>query len=352
MTGARATSGATRSEGGPAGAGRGPEGADVEMRRFRTWEQDTPHDPENAWRTVARYAVLRAFTNWPTMMLHVLALLFAVVVIGSLSYGLRFEGVYDGYAGAPADVVHVGLALFAVPAGAMLLWIGAPMFSEDLRFNAPLFYFAKPLRTRHYMQGKVLHLAATLAAVSYVPILLFLLVIPVLGFPDAPTSYIWDDTPLDPEELHFWEVETISSFGEWTYVMGIVTFGAAVVLAWTTSVVSLVSTYTRRAWHAAMSVVALVGGWGMLGLVASDSFRNAYGNLTGPFGWLNAVLFLPLELEFSLAANPMPGDAAFYGERFAGAWPTFWLAHLILIATTVLFLWLTLRRLRRLEAIL
>lgn len=329
------------------------DGSEVEFRRFRTWEKDTTGDPRNAWRIVAKYAVLRMTSNSIMRMLLVLALVFSVVTVGGLTFAAQEGFDYADargesvYAGTPWEMLMGMQFLFLLPVGVFLLFVGAPMFSEDLRFNAPLLYFSKPLRTRQYLQGKLAHLAGTFAAFSLVPLSLFMLVVLTMGFPDPPAQYWYNDQPLTADQVAAWRSAHITGFADWAYGAFFVILANINILAWTTAVTGLLSAYTQRAWHAAMGLVALVGAWGILGLVLMDSSNSVAGNLAGPFGWAYAIAVLPLQMR-SGDLITFSDDAGYYDA----AWPTVWGAHLLFAATTVLFLYLIQRRLRRLEAIL
>lgn len=325
--------------------------AQLERRRFRTWEPETGARPDEAWRVVLKYGLLCNLRSWYILLPLVLSLVAVVVSIGAASYGWADPIDRDGVQYPEV----LGLAtMFFVLGGVFVFLVGTPLLSEDLRFNAHLFYFSKPLRVRHYLAGKAALLGAFLAATVLLPVVLAILLAAVVGgpgvqAPDFQGLYGSFDPSWPARAQHEWETQTLRGAADWLYLGAVLVCGTVAALAFLLAVTLAVSAFTRRAWHAAMGLVAILGGWGILGVVAMDLTGTAWQNVFGPAGWFYLLLAMPLELRFGVAANPATGIRP---ERYDAGGPAVLCAYAIVGTLTYLAGWLALRRLQRQEALL
>ena len=307
----------------------------LERRRFRTWEQDTQAPPSRRWAVVLRFSALRTLRTWYLASLLALAVLLAAIGLVAFSY--------DAINGTNKDAYAAAAGMFLVMPTVFLLLVGAPLLAEDVRFNAPLFYFSRPLRTVDYLLGKCLHAFGLVAATGLVPIVLFCLMVLLIGVHDvSPTDPYTGDLRSD-EEMAALSAQRIDGVGEALYAAFVTILGAASVLFFATSAMIACSAYTRRAWHAAMAFVAILGCWSLLGVFAIELVKGAGQHLFGPAGWGYLVLGAPMDAFF--AQPPLP-------SYLRGAGLAIPLAHLLLIGTGIGSLRLAQRRLRRLEGLL
>lgn len=309
----------------------------VERRRFRTWEPDTSARPDQAWKIVFRYGIQRSLRAWWVVLPLVGAAVAIVMMLAGASMSWSLSE--PGWGPQHWELIDMAWGLLAIGAAFVFL-VGTPLFSEDLRFNAPLFYFSKPLRVRDYVLGKAMHLAVVLVAVVMVPLVLLLILGMVLGPANA----------VPPEgavagQVADWKVETLDTVGDWLFAAAVLLPGVLLILAFATAVTLAVSVHTRRAWHSAMALVAILGGWSLLGSIAGEFTRNATGHLFGPAGWLYLIIAMPLQRHFLPEAShdPVP-------PGLQHALPAILLAYLIVGALTFLCGALVMHRLRRQEA--
>lgn len=309
----------------------------VESRRFRTWEPDATVRPERAWRIVLKYGLTQNLRSWWVVLPLVAALVGLVALLGAatVEWGSAEEG-----GGAYVETLSAFVGGILAIGAAFVFLVGTPLFSEDLRFNAPLFYFSKPLRIRDYVLGKASQLALIVAATTLLPILALLVIGALLAPANAtpPTEAFY----LDPAD---WKTRTLDTVGDWAYAAAVLLPGVVAVSAFVVSATLLASVYTRRAWHSAMALVAVLGGWGILGAIASETSRSAFQHIFGPGGWFYLLTVLPLDLRF----DPQARDAVVAPESTL-AWPAILTAYVLVVGLSVLFYALTVRRLRRQEA--
>lgn len=313
----------------------------VETRRFRTWESDVEAAPARAWRIVFKYGLLRVLRAWHMRLLLVLSLIFAVIMLGTYSYTLA-----DVPTGPDGEAVTAATASILLPTIAFLLFVGAPMFSEDLRFNAPLFYFSKPVTARDYVLGKGSLLTAILAVTALLPFLIFLGFTLVGALTAQPLR--WDGTPLSGDALVEWDQTHLNSFQDWLYVTVSVLPGLFVYMVFLASLFVAMSAWTQRAWHAAIGAVAVFGGWSILGLTASEVSNTALGDAFGPLGWFQVMVVAPVEVRFGFWQSYRPTTPE-YLTQLGTAIP---LTYTMVIGATVLCWLATHWRLRRMEGIL
>ncbi len=316
--------------------------AEVEHRRFRTWEADTERSPSASWLIIFRYGLARLVRTWYLGFVLVATLILTVIFVGSA----LVKGSGGGFDGGDLWAIA---ATFLLPAAFVVFLVGCPIFSEDMRFNAHLFYFSKPLRVRDYLAGKAALLGGTMLMVWFLPVLLAVLLIPMGGFPEVPLQSRFSGEPTSELYRHDWRVHHVDSFVDWLYVLATLIPGTLVVLSFITSFSLMVSSLTRRAWHAAMGIVVPVGGLSLLGTMFEGTIRNAFWVVTGPIQWMYGVLFLPIELRFDEQANPFDG-AVMETYKFGGA--AVFMAYLLLLTATVVCTWVTYQHLRKREGML
>jgi hypothetical protein len=306
----------------------------IEHRRLRTWEADAAVDPGRSWRIILRYGLLRSLRSWWIIIPLIAVAVTIIFSIGAFSSELSFDPH-----GARASDVQGLVALYAMQGIVFLFLLGAPLFSEDLRFHAPLFYFSKPLKVHHYYLGKAGLLALFLAAVTILPVLILMLVGPAFGLPAQEP----DPRHTSPLGLLEWRIAHLNSMGDWGYTMLVLVPAVVVLSAFFISITLLMSAFTRRAWHCAMAMVAIIGGWSLLGAIATEFTDTAFEHIFGPAGWVYLIMDLPMALRFGITANGAWGDP---GRSYDAA------AYVIVLSLTAAATWATLNRLRRQEAIL
>lgn len=322
----------------------------VERQRFRTWDAKRDIDAGRQWRIIVRYGVgpmLRSWYIYTPLVMWAMALIAVLGVSTSLWVSSEPSSVNGMALGA------IAMSFLAV-GGLFTLLVGSQVFSEDLRFNSPLFYFSKPLRTPQYAWGKIAHIAAFVVTATLVPVVLWLLLgllvgMPLRSMPDFEAWYGGGRPGMVERFEHEWRVNSIDGLGQWAYAVAVVVPGLLAASTFFVSLAAVIGVHTRRAWHTAMGIVAVIGGWGMLGVIAGDLHRTALADAYGPFGWIHAVVMMPLELAFSTSANPLMGEPSRHYEHAGGAIAV---GYVMLLGLSALCIHLTLRRLRRLEALL
>lgn len=329
-----------------AGPGMAP-GQVLERRRFRSWDGES-EPPARPWTILVRYGIVRMLRTWWIATLLVLVLVYDIVIVGVASYAFA-----DGNA-ADYEFVLVGVSMLTMPAVLFLLLLGSPSFAEDVRVNAPLFYFSRPLHRDQYVIGKTVTVGGLLAAITLVPMVVCILLMLLLGIPLArqPSGpYVTAAT------LASWKATHIDTFADGLYTSLTVLLGTVLVLAFLTSGALLCSAYTKRGWHAGVAFVALLGGWSMLGSYAGSLVRSVYGELFSPAGWADLAVTVPQTIRYTLADLRLDAAAADTGaytntylrsqENYYAAAPgAIALAYVLLAATTLVFSSLTLRRIR------
>lgn len=320
----------------------------VDFRRFRTWDDAPDQDGQPTWRILLRYGYVRLASSWPGRTLLILLAVGIVVLLGGASYG------FASGTGVQADGWTASMVAGVAPLAAILLLVAAPLFADDLRFNAPLFYFSKPLRVRDYFAGKLAFLGSLVGAAVILPSLILLLLALLVGVPfGEPTGYCLRHlgneycTPAQVAiERAYWEATHIDSVAEWLAAAAVTIPGLLVLTAMFTSLAVLCSIYTQRGWHAGMAFVALVGGTSIAGGVLADSVKGSLGHLASPTGWAYLMVGLPMNLMFR-GTEPMNRYEEEAVRNFGLAIP---LAYLLALATLGLALWLSYARLSRQEA--
>jgi hypothetical protein len=324
-----------------AGSARGAVGT-VDFRRFRTWDAEPSTVATPAWRIVARYEYVRLVSNWSGVALMILLVVVGVLVVGFASYGFAQGTSISGAALG-------GLAMTGFyPLAAILLLLGGPLLADDVRFNAPLFYFSKPLRVQDYFAGKVAFLASVVGWGVLLPVLLVLLMALVVGVPTAhPPEHYADPAHFTAAEsaalVANWRASHVDTVGDWVAAASALVPGILVCAAFFVALAVAASAYTRRGWHAGMAFVAIVGGTAIAGGVLADAIEGAAAHLWSPVGWSYLILGLPLDMMFHVG-RPL-GEVT----RFRGAGTAIPLAYVLMLAATGLLAWASLRRLRRLE---
>ena len=315
----------------------------VDVRRFRTWDAEPQEGAHKPWRIVARYGYVRLTSSWAGLSLLILLAIFVVVAVGSSSYAMASGS------GLSYEAWGFTLISFGYPLAFILLLVGGPLFAEDLRFNAPLFYFSKPLRPAQYMAGKVAFLASLVAAAVVVPVLLMALLTLVVGVPasevpERPSYFRQLDAAEYQEYVRNWKLTHIDTVADWVTATAVTLPAFLLFAGMLLAVMVACSLHTRRGWHAGTAFVALVGGLGMAGVVLSDSGQTALAHTGGPFGWAYLMLVMPLEMAFSDTANP-------YDQvRLENAGTAIAIAYACVIAVTAVAAALSLRRIRTQEA--
>jgi hypothetical protein len=260
--------------------------AAVETRRFRTWE-DEAELPLRPWRTVFKFGMVRMWRTWYLTLLAVAALVSAALFIG-------FQTVEWTQHGQPTTgSLQGGIAFLIFPALVFLVLVGAPLLAEDIRFNAPLFYFSRPLRPQDYLRGKAMQLGLVLAIFGLVPIAAMM----VAALPSVVTGQ--STTP-----------GTIASVGDWLVALLAALAGTSAILLFLASATICASAFTKRGWHAGVAAFAVVGSFGVLGAAASFGLKGAYLDLFGPFGWMKQALTGPWALYFRAPGQSLPDGTA------------------------------------------
>lgn len=314
----------------------------VDFRRFRTWDAEPAMVSTPTWRILVRYGYIRLASSWPGRILLILLAVVVVAIVGGASYG------FAGGVGVDAMAWSGVFVLFCFPLAAILLIVGSSLFADDIRFNAPLFYFSKPVSVGAYFRGKLAFLGSLVGAAVVAPILLLLLLalfvgVPAGAPPEAPWYHVNQQT--DDQWREEWYATHVDSVGEWTLATVVTLPGMLLATTLFAALAVACSVYTRRGWHAGMAFVALVGGTSLAGGVLADSLRGASANLASPIGWAYLMVGMPMELLFARPGPRRPYEA----EALAGAEFAIPLAYLLAAATTAGALWLSHLRLARQE---
>ncbi len=312
---------------------------EVETRRLRTWAHDEGHIPQRPWRIILKFGYLRMSRNGYLVSLGIIIAVVELLTIAGMARGIASADSAPG----PGELTAAVFGLVAMGVVALVL-IGAPLFADDLRFNAPLFYFSRPLRPDDYLRGKALQVASVILAVTILPLVIFIVLGLTLGSaagtPTGPAGI-----PLTASQLADFHESHVLGFAQWLYAGAVLLAGVTVVMAFLLAVTLCASAYTRRGWHAGMAALAVIGGWGLIGASATLGAKGAYSMLFGPFGWMTLVLQQPMAVHFRDQSEALP----LYLRGHEWAIP---IAYLFLIGTTFLALGATVRRLRRVEALL
>lgn len=320
----------------------------VDFRRFRTWDAEPAMVATPAWRILVRYGYIRLTSSWMGRILLILLAIAAVLTVGATSYALA------GGSGIPAMAWLGSMMQFSLPLAAILLLVAGPLFAEDIRFNAPLFYFSKPLTTADYLRGKLAFLGSLVGLAVVVPILLLLVLSLVVGLPashapDAAEAQMRGyRTPAEIAEYRAdWQSSHIDTLPEWFGATAATLPGLLLVVGMFTAIAVACSAYTRRGWHASMAFVAIVGGTAIAGATFADSVEGAAGHLASPVGWTSLILSMPLTLMFPSQAG---GLNDYQKQQVEGAATAIPVAYVLTLATTLACLWLARRRLLAQEA--
>ena len=328
--------------------------AEVESRRFRTWETASTTGSVVVWWLLVRYLVNRYIRVWYVYMVVILGVFGALLGVFLLNvvageeqqiFGVRPDLIQEG----PLAFIGIGMALFA-------LLVTAPSIAEDVRFNAHLFYFSKPVRTWDYMLGKTAFNFFGLALVGIIPALILAGTVLSIGPWDesAILELLIEDgaTPAEAraqmDEMRSDRVDT------WADAWYLATMPLLATLSLSVGLVGLTmafSAFTRRAWHAAVGVVIFIVGWSVLGGIASETIESAEWRLYFPAGWMDAVTFLPISYRFRPYCPPEDGGryCDYLNEEFAHAASTIWLSHLFLVLIGVIGMMVTWARVKRLQ---
>ncbi len=309
----------------------------VETRRFRTWETGAAV-ATGAWRIVFRYALERSRRTWYMGLLAVAAIVALIFNAG---------GLFSSDAGVvAADAMLLPLVVSFFFGAVVLMLVGAPGLAEDRRFNAPLLYFSKPLRPQSYLAGKAAHLGLLLGLLVVLPLALLLVVAFAASLGGgAPETSGYANSP---EAQHEWRVRHIDAPGDALLAMVTLVPGVALGTAWCATVVMLASSYTSRAWHAALAALGGIAVPSLAGGILSGGVSGAFEGLFGPVQWLGSVIYLPWNLLFDPGADPYYGDVS---SAYDGAGLTIVLAYALLIGTGYAAWRLTLRRVGNLEGL-
>jgi hypothetical protein len=314
----------------------------VDVRRFRTWDVEPGQGAQPPWRIVARYGYVRLASGWMGRILLVLLAVFAVVVLGGSSYGMASGAGLD-HASWAALLTVFGYALALI-----LILVGGPLFAEDLRFNAPLFYFSKPLRPVQYLAGKVAFLGSLVAAAVVLPVVLMAVLALAIGVPSSKVPelppYVSFSAAERAEWIRQWQLRNIDTVGDWATAVSTTLPAFLALTAMLVAVMVACSLHTRRGWHASIAFVALVGGLGLAGVVLSDSGDTALAHVGGPFGWAYLMVYMPLELAFTDTSNP-------YSQlRLENAGTAIAVSYALTLLATAIAVAASLRRIRTQEA--
>lgn len=328
--------------------------AEVEFRRFRTWDSRSQAKAGRNWWLIVRSLTQRYARSWYVYMVIVLGLFGAVLGL----FLMNLEGPREIPVGVSPHLVSEGpMAFIGIGMGLFAMLVTAPSIAEDIRFNAQLFYFSKPMRVGDYMLGKNGFNFLGLAIVGLVP----MLVLSIAALSIGPGSEAGIREALtaqgaSPEEANEfiarWKHTSVDTWAEALYVAGMPLLAVISVSIGLVGVTTAVSAFTRRAWHAAVGTVVLITGWSILGEVAATGVETAKYRLYHPAGWLDAVTFLPFRNQFrdgSCYGQQGGGWCAYEMRMLEDATYTIWMSHALLIATGLAGLLVTWIRLKRLE---
>ncbi len=343
--------------------------ATVEHRVFRTWEADVRANRVRAWMLLLGSLVNRYSRAWYVYMIMVLGIFGAMLGLflsaqGSDFYAAGLQGIPVGpdpgiMQEGPIQFILLGMMLFTVI-------VAAPSIAEDVRFNAQLFYFSKPMRVSDYMLGKGLFNALGLAVVGIVP--MAILSITVLGTGPGDAQGITDAMLLERASqedidsvLDRWRHEGVDSWSDAFYLALMPLAGIVSISVGLTGFTLALSSFTRRAWHAAVGVFLIIQGWSAVGAINASHIETSERLRYHPNGWSEAVLFLPNEQRFRYAhcvpesihyRDPAERgyDPCLYENlRIEGADTTILVAHVALWLVGILSLIVAIARLKRLE---
>ncbi len=314
---------------------------EVETRRLRTWDHDATHIPQRPWRIILKFGYLRMSRAWALVGIGIVVAVIEILMLAVMARGIA--NVND--APTPEGVMAYVFTFIAFGVVALVL-IGSPLFADDLRFNAPLFYFSRPLRPDDYLRGKAMQMASLLVVFTLLPTVVLVLLGLTLGSAGgSPTDY--SGTALRGADLANFYASHVAGFSDWLYTGFVLVVGAAVVMAFLTAIVLCASAYTRRGWHAGMAALAVIGGTGLIGASATLGAKGAYQLLFGPFGWIGLVLERPITIHFRFQGDWQNLPGTYNGAQWAIP-----VAYVLLITATALAFGATVRRLRRVEALL
>lgn len=322
--------------------------ARVEARRFRTWEVDAHGDSEHSMRTIVKYGLIKILGAWHIRLLLVLALLFTIGTLGAFSYEIASGGHPQYGTGMDGELFAAAVMLAFLPTLAFLIFVAAPLFAEDLRFNAPLFYFSKPVSGREYLWGKIGLLVLVLAATVLVPLLLFILMAlvgTILAKPPTQ-SFNWESTQEFNLRVQEWHLHNMDTFGDWAYAVGTVLPAFLVMFILLIVIFLTASAWTSRAWHAAIAGLSVLGVLSFLGGTVMDSSRTAMGSAFGPVGWVELLIFIPLSRRFD--NEPMYS----WREEYYATYPAAVVTSYILMFGLIVACWFAMQlRIRRMEGL-
>lgn len=310
----------------------------VESRRFRTWDESRDLEADHRVRLLIKAQFLRYRHNWPFWVVFGLAVLGAIAAMMAPFGELDAIGYVDG-----ATIAYGYFGAAAPLAGIAIILFGSPTIAEDLRFNAPLFYFSRPVRVWDYVLAKVGFLLALLGIVIGMGLVTTLLgTLVTIRDADVPRRP-WMSPEYHQELVLRAQEAGVTHVGDWLVLSLILVTGTLSVAFFLSTAMIAVSSCTRRAWHAAVGFLVLIGTWGFLGIglgfVMAD---NAWQLLWGPFGWIAATTFLPADAYFA--------DGEWTLTRgIAGVAP---LAHLLMIASGLAFVRFTRSRVAKMEGAL
>ncbi len=334
--------------------------AEVESRRFRTWETGAQSNVVRSWWLLTRYQFNRYVRTWYVYMIIILGIFGAMLGLfmmslmagdaGGMPLGARPDIIQEG----PMAFIGIAMILFA-------LLVTAPTIAEDLRFNAQLFFFSKPLRVRDYMLGKNAFNFIGMFIVGLIPVLILSATVLATGPGDeaALRSFMveeggWDASDVD-EFIVEWKYSGVDNWGDAFYLAFMPVAAVGSLAVGLVGLTMAVSSFTRRAWHAAVGTVVLVMGWSVLGAVVGDGIRSSRGLLYYPMGWVRATVFLPFESRFP-DSYCMPGSRNFergycdwIHEQTLHADSTIALAHLFLVLAGVVGITVAWLRIKRME---
>ncbi len=304
----------------------------VDSRRFRTWTDESDEDA-SVPRTIIKYGLIRTLASPYVRILLVLSLIATIGAIGTLLSFVFGGGFSTEGTGLHGEVFGASLLLALIPAVTFLLFVGAPLFSEDMRFNAPLFYYSKPVTWRDYLLGKFGVLGVVLGATVLVPVVLFLLITMVSSFFARPPTRarFYEDSGEFNARVAEWGPSQIDSFPEWLFATFTAVPALLVFLLFLVVTFCAMSTWTTRAWHAGTASVVFLGILSMVGGLIQDSSRTVVGGAFGPFGWLEATIVGPLALFFS------DGQLSTYRETYYSTLPQAIVLSYLVMAGWILF---------------
>ncbi len=333
--------------------------AEVESRRFRTWETGAQSNVVRSWWLLVRYQFNRYIRTWYVYMILILGIFGAV--LGLFLMSIFGGGFGDLPTGAEPDLIQEGpMAFIGIAMILFALLVTAPSIAEDLRFNAQLFYFSKPLRVRDYMLGKNMFNFIGMAIVGLVPVLILSATVLVTGPGDesAIRAALARDgaQAQDIEEfIGAWKYSGVDTWADAFYLAFMPVAAVATLAIGLVGLTMMVSSFTRRAWHAAVGTVVIVMGWSVLGAVIADGIDSSRGLLFYPLGWIQATVFLPFQHRFP-PEYCWPGgeyyERGYCGweqDRLIDAGSTISSAHMLLVLVGIIGITIAWLRMKRAE---